>query len=385
MDCCFILNLNGLSFSMEVLTVRKVLDHLEEYFRSTPDRLAEYKHEVKDIIEDFRNSHALQRQPKTFQFSKTEDDIILRAIAQYKETFGVSDTDLCPLHNIGLRKRRPLWKEISDLLPHRTPQLIYMRAMRLLREKNGKWSKEQIGEIKRLVDQNHSYSEVGKLLGMHREDVRGVYMRSQERKVSGQFSKEEDDRLVQAIKQVTGVSDDLSLPLKGISWKDVASEMNNERQGSDYCKRWRLIKPGRTASALGISETDSRADNSVFERQKSILNYLEESGAEDSTEITWAEMDRVYDWPAGIARRTWTTLYKKLPLGTHFVNAIEMLREQLCTESSESADEKTVEGTENVAKRTREDSPPPQEQLPKKKIPRSGNQEKNTEQHVVLL
>ena len=320
---------------LEDLTIRKVIVHLGEVFDVDTEAFTEYKLDIKAVVEDFKKSNSLAELPKTYRFSKSEDDIILRAIEQYKEAYNVTEADLNPTFredNDGSnRKEHVLWSEVAELLPHRTKQLIWMRAQRLMRKKNGKWTQDQIDEVRKLVDQKMTWSEIGKMLGKHREDCRGVYLRNQGRIVTGKFTPHEDERIYNAVKKVCPFSNDLDIPLDGIQWKEVANEMENERLGSDYLKRWRIIRNRHLEAAkaetgegrVGLSEIEKRA---LVEN--SILEYLAVSGAEDASDVTWTALDRKYDWQLGTANRTWNTMMKGLPIGTSFEQAIELLEER---------------------------------------------------------
>lgn len=312
--------------------MRKVFVHLGEVFDVDTESFTEYKADIKATVEDFKKSNSLAELPKTYRFSKTEDDIILRAIEQYKEAYNVTEADLNPTireDNDGSnRKEHGLWSEVAELLPHRNKQLIWMRAQRLMRKKNGKWTQDQIDEVRKLADQKLTWSEIGKMLGKHREDCRGVYLRNQGRIVTGKFSPQEDERIYSAVKKICPFSNDLDIPLDGIQWKEVANEMENERLGSDYLKRWRIIRNRHLEAAkaetgdgqVGLNETEKRA-----QVENSILEYLIDSGAEDPSDVTWTALDRKYDWKLGTANRTWNVMMKGLPIGTSFDEAIELL------------------------------------------------------------
>jgi hypothetical protein len=343
------------------------MEHLEGIFNVSTSNFAVHKPEVKSVIDDYKACHSLQSQPKTFQFSKTEDEVILRAISQYKEAYDATDADLCPLwrEDGGRCSNAKLWADLADLLVHREKNLIYLRAQRMFREKNGKWSQEQIDEIVNLVEgpQKLSWSAIGRLLGLHREDCQGVYRRHQDRKVTGRFTKLEDDRLVAAVKTVTSCADDLSLPVDGISWKQVAAELNGERMGSDYCKRWRVIRILHQNAALGIGPPSEEEAIVLKNKQLGqLLDYIEESGAEDSSEITWSYVDKQHDWQVGTAGKIWRVEHKKLQRDTSFLDVVEVLQkkrrdEDMRLKITPESEEEEEEGQEPTPKKRKVEFP----------------------------
>lgn len=308
--------------------------------------LTEFKKDIKSVIDDYKTSHVLTGQTKTVRFSKAEDEIIMRAVNQYKETYDLSDADLCPmLREEGVKQKRhfKVWNEISDLLPHRKPITINMRAQRLMREKNGEWTPEQVQEIRMLSEQGLSWSAIAKMLGKLREDCRGLMVRNEKRINQGRFSKDEDSRLYDALKVVHPFESDLNLPLDGVKWVEVAKLMNNERLPTDYCRRWRLTRVRQLRAAMGIKPVTLQKGAIRHSLEEEVLDYVAQSGAEDATEITWASIDKLKEWTLGTASRVWNVMMKRLPTGTCFADAVDLLLEK-----RESGDGEDISDQEEV-------------------------------------
>lgn len=317
--------------NLDELTMRKVMAHLAEVLHTNEDVLSTHRDVIKSIIVDFKDAHDLQLQPKTYRLSKAEDEIILRAIEQYKAANDVTDAELMPMMREGTQrgKRHRVWADLAEMLPHRKRKAIILRGHRLLREKNGQWGETQIDEIEKRVKMNMQWSEIAQETGFLREDCRGVYMRTRGRKISGRFSSEEDQLLYEAIKKMYPFEDDFNLPTDGIKWKDIADALDNQRYGCDYCRRWRIVVDKRRKAALAAQTGDAVAKDKNSElrhREDEILEYITECGAEDPSEVTWTDVDRKFSRRLGSSGLLWNTMLKSVPPGTSFLDAVKILK-----------------------------------------------------------
>ena len=183
------------------------------------------------------------------KFSGEEDREIKHILDEFKSRENVTDEELCPqLREATVKvKKYSVFKELYDAMPQRTPKSIHARTMRLILESNtesdnrGKWSEDDKDRLKELQQAHgNSWSAIGRLMARHGNACRDqmkLLTEREARTLTGRFTSEEENQLIQAVLKVCGVHNMSSVPLKKIPFKAIAVEMENKRSYVDYQRK----------------------------------------------------------------------------------------------------------------------------------------------------
>jgi mannitol/fructose-specific phosphotransferase system IIA component len=204
---------------------------------------------------------------RTKKYSASEDEIIKKFIDDYIKSHGLDLSHVSTMFRDEKNKpvRTTLWDELAILLPHRTRESIKRRGSRLvtkpIRSKKT-WTVEEKSTLIKLVTKHgNDWWNIAKTLGRLDDDCKQMYKRLEPRKVTGRFSPEESDELIEAVRKVMGLSRNLPIiqfPDEKIPWKQVADKLENKRQSIDYLRHWptakrkRLLRD-REAEARGLA------------------------------------------------------------------------------------------------------------------------------------
>ena len=287
------------------------------------------------------------------KFSSEEDSQIKHILEDFKIREGVSDEELCPqLREATVKvKKYSVFKEMYDTMPSRTPKSIHARTMRLILENNtdtnhrGKWSGEDQDRLKQYQQlHGNSWSAIGRLMGRHGNACRDqmkLLTEREARTLSGRFTSEEENQLIQAVLKVCNVNNMSSVPLKKIPFKLIAQEMLNKRSYVDYQRKWPLLlnKYKGTGAAISISgagedvnavvydessDSDASDDDMIGQRNRLsgkskssrdlksmlLLCYMHKHNIKYERSVVWADLNRLL----GVSRsaRKWEMLVKGL-------------------------------------------------------------------------
>lgn len=303
---------------------------------------------------------------KKKKYSNQESALIMKVVQEYLEVHNMTPQDICPAlrdtpdtEEVVAKQKRiscSLWNELHQLISTRSVPSIYghvqSKLFHSLNKKKAKWDKSEIDQLLAFVrTYGTQWSYIGRLMQRFPDDCKHVYYRnSVEKKRTGAYSADEDDRILVAIQKALDVTPVLqltpqttrqelvaaarALPEVDIPWEAVAVYMDKERLGIDYCRRWpkyrhKLLQSGdahATASATMASMAAMNGNSSssaavapvmqdtelLNERRVdlSILNELSYLDPEDESDVIWREIDRKCQVDVGKAKRRWKTLCK---------------------------------------------------------------------------
>lgn len=185
------------------------------------------------------------------RFSKDENDLISSICKEYMTANNLQVQDVLPsLRGIedNTRKHRALWNLLASSIPHRDRQAVYKRARVVIsREINHdtKWSDEDRSTLSALVaTHGENFKIIGRIMERLSEDCRTMLYNMREKKISGRFQVDENEKFLAAIVKETykDKSTPYELPLSSIPWSAVCIRLNNSRKSSDYIKHWSILR-----------------------------------------------------------------------------------------------------------------------------------------------
>jgi hypothetical protein len=264
--------------SIESIDLTKFKTEISHQFRiPLEDMLAVGDDTLRKIIQDYRvvliQTERRNISSALLKYSRREAEVLLGLVGAYLRDYSMNLDDVCPglrtdsEHLKGAKKDliRNLFDDLPLIFPYRkrdTMKYFIERKLYLsVHNIRGRWSDEDKERLLELY-QTHGakWAKLGRALNKRHEDVRSAY-KQMTAKRKGKYSPEEEDRLVDCIRQVTGkmLCPMEELPQLGIAWQHVAKLMGFGRTSIEYQMKWGHLRQrlvfGKVAS--NINEEDA--------------------------------------------------------------------------------------------------------------------------------
>ena len=267
--------------------------------------LKEYKNDITDMMYQFHNVHNSKKRKRRMneinkdddydddnenemikrgKYSIYESNIIMNTVNEYVEANDYELSDVCCEMRAKSEKYKHhsvLWNTLVDLLPNRSKLSIRAHAVRQMmsHSRTGSFTEDEKKKVLEMTKMyGHDWKRIGYELGRMTGDVKDLYkIIVKPRKNSGTFTLQEAARLITAVKKITKSPDNLhsyEIEYENISWKAVATLMNDERLPLDYLRHWRTI---RKKSWLGPDLVAGMLTSSQQRRDdRKIISYIAE-------------------------------------------------------------------------------------------------------------
>ncbi|XP_039020355.1 cyclin-D-binding Myb-like transcription factor 1 [Hibiscus syriacus] len=133
------------------------------------------------------------------RYSKEEDELLMKAVADYIESRGLGDEGINMVMNCGAHPEvRNCWKEIQAAIPWRPLSSVYGRAHVIFeRDEKHPWTPEELETVKEFVEKHgRNWRLLADSLGKHRHHVKDTWRRIKLTNVNkGRWSQEEFQNL----------------------------------------------------------------------------------------------------------------------------------------------------------------------------------------------
>ncbi|KAF0525045.1 nucleolar protein [Gigaspora margarita] len=184
---------------------------------------------------------------KKGRFSKEEKSKLAKAMQDYQRINSLSDDDIKQLiYGRNPKVHENFWKYMAMALGTRPLKTVSQHIQRRYHPFNytGAWNPEDDNELIKLVKiHHHDWVTIGNELGRMGTQCRDRwrdYVQYKNDKLRGRWTKEEEQKLINIIVEITGQNDaDISLDW-GIPWQQVSSLMENTRSPNQCRAKWYL-------------------------------------------------------------------------------------------------------------------------------------------------
>eukprot|EP01113_Clastostelium_recurvatum_P034750 TRINITY_DN4753_c0_g1_i5.p1 TRINITY_DN4753_c0_g1~~TRINITY_DN4753_c0_g1_i5.p1 ORF type:complete len:709 (+),score=158.10 TRINITY_DN4753_c0_g1_i5:51-2129(+) len=301
-------------------------------------------------------------QVKKGKWSKAEDAVLQAAILSFLRQHGIDEEyGMSQLFN-GLKNPefRGCWTTVAKALPHRSHEAIYEHARTRFEkpEEKGPWTPEDTAKLLDLVKvHGPKWATIAKELRRRRVSCRDKYREvSLTDRQTGRWTDVEADRLREIVRKMLGetVYQERWMPEK-IPWDAVAKEMKTRdkyqciAKWEKICRKQRksglpmgpetpaLPPPVGEIAADGSSSSSSSTSTSstsqsivslptpslfplpqinthwTLEHDQRMLEWLYHQGANDESEVLWADLSKQWDykWTPNELRTKWLSLKKR--------------------------------------------------------------------------
>ncbi|RIA91307.1 hypothetical protein C1645_692779, partial [Glomus cerebriforme] len=225
------------------------------------------------------------------RFTKRENEILHRALQEYKRRHSLNDDQLRDLMFYrNVKDHASFWKEIATPLGVRSLKAVAQHIQRHHHEFNyrGFWSKEEDEQLKRLVQiYGRDWTTIGNQLrrmpAICRERF-DIFLLHRDEYNRGKWSKEEEEQLIKIVVDITKENnEDVSLDW-GIPWALVAEAMEYKRSELSCRSKW--VKELRLRYELG---EEQRARWTSYDSYM-LCTKLEELNESDEYLIEWGNL-----------------------------------------------------------------------------------------------
>lgn len=173
---------------------------------------------------------------------------------KYQEKYSVDLEDIDPLtlfdrrgkvQIIQIMHETNFYREIAKNL-NRSTYACYAKLTRILmarRTKTGEFSQEEAKIVKEMVKKyGRNYQMIGDALGRYKQSVQDFHRRIEKEVQKEHWLKEEEESLINAIKQVTGEESIYKLKRQVIPWREVATLVptRHEEQCRNHFRRLKM-------------------------------------------------------------------------------------------------------------------------------------------------
>ncbi|KAF0525040.1 nucleolar protein [Gigaspora margarita] len=247
---------------------------------------------------------------KKGRFSKEEKSKLAKAMQDYQRINSLSDDDIKQLiYGRNPKVHENFWKYMAMALGTRPLKTVSQHIQRRYHPFNytGAWNPEDDNELIKLVKiHHHDWVTIGNELGRMGTQCRDRwrdYVQYKNDKLRGRWTKEEEQKLINIIVEITGQNDaDISLDW-GIPWQQVSSLMENTRSPNQCRAKW--VKELRLQYELDGPVPKWTSYDSYILVQK-----LYESQYDDETSVDWSGLndEKWGPWTPGYLMNIWNHL-----------------------------------------------------------------------------
>jgi hypothetical protein len=244
---------------------------------------------------------------KEGRYSKKEDEILKRTIAEYSERHGLTHEHIAEFMSKQRGEKRDprtdeFWSELHRALPHRMLYSIYHHARRIFHPLNyvGQWTADEDELLLRLVGEHgHRWELIGRQLGRLGQNCKDHYREIRENFARGPWTPTEEDRLRMAMIDMYPEG----VPYTHINWNEVAKKVPT-----------RSVRQCRIKWYFGMSNKRTDTSRWKYEDDLELIQRVYRSGAKDVTEIRWDVIpDEGFPRNPALCHRHFWMLMKRLP------------------------------------------------------------------------
>ena len=244
---------------------------------------------------------------KEGRYSKKEDEILKRTIAEYSERHGLTHEHIAEFMSKQRGEKRDprtdeFWSELHRALPHRMLYSIYHHSRRIFHPLNyvGQWTADEDELLLRLVSEHgHRWELIGRQLGRLGQNCKDHYREIRENFARGPWTPAEEDRLRMAMIDMYPEG----VPYTHINWNEVAKKVPT-----------RSVRQCRIKWYFGMSNKRTDTSRWKYEDDLELIQRVYRSGAKDVTEIRWdAIPDEGFPRNPALCHRHFWMLMKRLP------------------------------------------------------------------------
>lgn len=250
---------------------------------------------------------------KKGKFSAIEEQQLKTAIETFKATRGLTDDQILEIifQRNEKGKDNTFWSEITAAVPQRPIIAVYHHVRRAFHPKKqqGKWTPEEDNLLKQaVVDLGQQWEKVSERVGRMSSDCRDRYrnhIANRELRVTGPWSKEEEDELTRIVTEMT-IQQGKDLD-NDVFWGIVSDRMGN-RRGRQQCRIKWTDSLSKTVKNEGQKPRWSPQDAYI------LVHKVDSLKVRDDTEIDWKTLpDPDWNlWSAHSLQRRWLTMKRSI-------------------------------------------------------------------------
>ncbi|KII94886.1 hypothetical protein PLICRDRAFT_98811 [Plicaturopsis crispa FD-325 SS-3] len=250
---------------------------------------------------------------KKGKFSAIEEHQLRTAIEDYRFKNSLSPEQM---HDLIFAKNEKgkentFWSEITSAVPQRPIIAVYHHVRRSYHpmKQQGKWMKAEDDILKQAVmDLGQQWEKVSERVGRMSSDCRDRYrnhIANREVRVTGHWTKEEEDMLTQIVTEIT-VNQGRDVD-NDVFWGVVSERMGNKR-GRQQCRIKWTDSLSKTVKNEGQKPRWSQQDAFILVHKVNSLNVR------DDTEIDWKILSDPHWnlWSAHSLQRRWLTMKRSI-------------------------------------------------------------------------
>ncbi|KAI6130384.1 hypothetical protein EDD16DRAFT_1470765 [Pisolithus croceorrhizus] len=250
---------------------------------------------------------------KKGKFSAIEEQQLRTAIETFKATRGLTDDQILEIifQRNEKGKDNTFWSEITTAVPQRPIIAVYHHVRRAFHPKKqqGKWTPEEDILLKQaVIDLGQQWEKVSERVGRMSSDCRDRYrnhIANRELRVTGPWSKEEEDELIRIVTEMT-IQQGKDLD-NDVFWGIVSDRMGN-RRGRQQCRIKWTDSLSKTVKNEGQKPRWSPQDAYI------LVHKVDSLKVRDDTEIDWKTLpDPDWNlWSAHSLQRRWLTMKRSI-------------------------------------------------------------------------
>ncbi|XP_028398410.1 cyclin-D-binding Myb-like transcription factor 1 isoform X2 [Dendronephthya gigantea] len=252
-------------------------------------------------------------------WSKEESELLHSNIMQYCKSRGISDPREVVFKQ-SKEERKTFYRTIAKGI-HRPLFAIYRRVLRTYEtgNYNGKYTPDEVVKLKELKRKHgNDWTAIGLALGRSASSVKDRCRLLNEKCSTGKWSQDEEDRLSEAVHEVTSTVSGESIT-SGILWTDVARRVGT-RSEKQCRSKWLNYLNWKECGGKEWNKTDE------IDLIKKIYNL----GVQNESEIDWSGL--ADGWASARSpqwlRSKWWTIKKHVPQYLSFPDIISYLHSQ---------------------------------------------------------
>ncbi|XP_014674135.1 PREDICTED: cyclin-D-binding Myb-like transcription factor 1 [Priapulus caudatus] len=230
------------------------------------------------------DKHALQNngvQWKQGQWAKEEISILQENIEQYCQSLGVSDPAEI-IFDMSKDERKDFYRTVAKGL-QRPLFSVYRRVIRMYDNKNhmGKYKPEEVEKLHQLrAKHGNDWAAVGAELGRSASSVKDRCRLFKDTCNSGKWLAEEDDRLAEAVYELTGRRHGENVT-QNISWAAVAQRVVTRTEKQCRTKWLNQLNWKQKGGAEWTRSDDA-----------TLMSKMKELGAKEETDVDWVQLSK---------------------------------------------------------------------------------------------
>lgn len=260
---------------------------------------------------------------KKGKFSKTENEILLRAIEEYCKSANIDKQALAE-QDLRSANIRGCWTNLAACLPNRSSHSIYGHAIRMIHVGNhkGRWTDEEEANLHQLVSiHGNKWKYIGEQLGRYWLSVRDKWRTIKNKNYKkGHWSPEEEDTLVQLVlthhsrEHNMGPGENIA-PKHNIYWKKIAS-LFPTRNVTQLRTKWQMTLHKDVLKKSITQEDSVNIPGSLnyrpaLDKDAILIKAIYDSGAVDESEVNWGRLP--LKCTSYVAKQQWRQLVKRVP------------------------------------------------------------------------